>query len=278
MVTKQPQGRPVWHRSWNEHESSSLVGVFIDGDGISHKCIETILSEAASMGSLLVPRVFGNWELPTLQGWQRLLIPYRLEQRHHRLATPGKNATDIALVIDVLESTYQYGIRKFCLAVADSDYTPLVAYQRTIGCTVLVLGTKQTVPTLKEVCHRFVALDEPVLPIPTDEKQAEDDGTASPCTGEDLVFQMIEQAYDSLAQGTRVWITLPDVERCLKARNPAFSAGSSGYKNVYRLIKARLSNRFETRSKPSQPHIQEIRRKESQRVVSPPFHPSVVQG
>ena len=115
----------------------------------------------------------------TLQGWQRLLIPYRLLQGHYHLAAPEKNATDIGLVIDVFESTYQYGVRKFCLAVTDSDYTSLVFHQRSIGCTVLVLGMMQTVSALKEACYRFVALDQSAIPIAPSEEREEGQVAAS---------------------------------------------------------------------------------------------------
>ena len=68
---------------------------------------------------------------------------YGLEQRHHGRTTPGKNATDIALVVDAMDILYSGAIEHFCLVTSDSDYTPLVL--RSAGCQVLGIG-KPTTP------------------------------------------------------------------------------------------------------------------------------------
>jgi uncharacterized LabA/DUF88 family protein len=260
LVMRQPQGRPDWHRYWGDQERSSQVGVCIDGDGIPHKYIDSILGEATTLGSLLVPRVFGNWDLPALQGWQRLLIPYRLERRHHHLVAPGKNATDIALVIDVLELIYQHGVRRFCLAVADSDYTPLVSHLRSVGCTVLCLGLTKTLPALKEVCNRFVALDQPEAPTALDVEQREESTSIVPPVENPSLETMVIIAYDRLASGN-AWVSIPNLEERLKKLYPLFCPKDYGHRNVSRLVRAKFSTLFEVRTRPLQPNIQELRRK-----------------
>ncbi len=259
---KQPQGQPDWRRYWGEQERSSQVGVCIDGDGIPHKYIDSILVEATTLGSLLVPRVFGNWDLPALQGWQRLLIPYRLERRHHHLVAPGKNATDIALVIDVLELIYQHGVRQFCLAITDSDYTPLVSHLRSVGCTVLCLGMTKTLPALKEACNRFVALDQPEAPIALDVEQRGESTSIGPLVENPSLETMVITAYDHLASGN-AWVSIPELEEHLKTRYPLFRPKDYGHRNLSRLVKARFSALFDVRPRPLQQNVQELRRKGS---------------
>jgi hypothetical protein len=59
-----------------------------------------------------------------MHAWQEIAPHYGLEQRHHGQTTPGKNATDIALVVDAMDILYSGAIEHFCLVTSDSDYTP----------------------------------------------------------------------------------------------------------------------------------------------------------
>lgn len=238
--------RPAWGNG--PHEAASSVSVCIDGDGIAPHYLDAIVAEARTLGSLLVPRVFGNWENPALRGWQRALIPNRLEQRHHAALTPGKNATDIALVIDVLELTYLHGIRRFCLALADSDYTPLITQLQRLGCQVLCVGPANTARSIQTACHRFVVLEQEGVEVVGNKD----------CSA---LREQILGMYDALAKGKRVWISLQQVEDQLKGADAAFCARDYGHRNVGKLVKARLASVFEVRSRPSQPTIQELRRK-----------------
>ena len=246
--------------------SSSQVGVFVDGDGISSKYVDVILQESQALGPLLRPCIFGNWDQPALQGWQHLLLPYRLEYRHHGQVAAGKNATDIALVMDVLKYLYQYGVKSFCLAVADSDYTPLVSQLRCLGCTVVVLGLNNTVQALREACTRFVSLDQPmgvdVLPI--------DQGSAFPGSVEESIDleATIVRAYDQIAVGKKRWILLSDVVDQVRLEYLSFSPQTYGYKTMSKLVKARLSPIFELRPCPSRQHEQEIRKREKGEAIS----------
>ena len=80
-----------------------------------------------------------------MHAWQEIAPRYGLEQRHHGQTAPGKNATDIALVVDAMDILYSGAIEHFCLVTSDSDYTPLVLRLRSAGCQVLGIG-KPTTP------------------------------------------------------------------------------------------------------------------------------------
>ena len=80
-----------------------------------------------------------------MHAWQEIVPHYGIEQRHHGQTTPGKNATDIALVIDAMDILYSGAIEHFCLLASDSDYTPLALRLRSAGCQVLGIA-KPTTP------------------------------------------------------------------------------------------------------------------------------------
>jgi hypothetical protein len=61
-------------------------------------------------------RVYGDWSSRYLRGWGSILTLDGLEARHHgAVASSGKKATDIALVVDADEHKLDHGGRGVCL-------------------------------------------------------------------------------------------------------------------------------------------------------------------
>src|SRR5579859_1131348 len=139
-----------------EH-SHSQVALLIDADNSAHTLIPSLLAEAGKFGEVSLRRVYGNWHLSSLHVWQEIASHYRLEQRHQRQTAPGKNATDIALVVDAMDILYSGTIDHFCLVTSDSDYTPLVLRLRSAGCEVLGIGKPTTPLALKTSCTVFIS-------------------------------------------------------------------------------------------------------------------------
>ena len=83
----------------------------------------------------------------------------------------GKNAADIALVVDAMDLLYG-GTERFCLVTTDSDYAPLVLLLRSAGGEVLVIGRPSTPLALKNACSSFVSTNE-LLPPPPEEDSAQ---------------------------------------------------------------------------------------------------------
>ena len=239
------------------------VAVLIDGENVSYKHIDAILTEALALGIPIVSRVYGNWASSLLNGWRRLLTPYQLEARHHHLAVPGKNATDIALVVDATELLYRQQVQAFCLAASDSDYTPLVRHLRDAGCIVFGFGKETTPSVLQEACHTFVSLE----PVATAESsRPELQRVLSPLQPMEMqgtlpLETMVLTAYTQLSKEHPSWVLIPNLETRLVLLYPAFTPQQYGHRSVYRLVKARFPLVFELRSCPSKQHIQELRRK-----------------
>ena len=247
---------------WESEPCPLKVAVLIDGENVSYKHIDAILTEAQVLGAPMVPRVYGNWASSLLNGWRRLLTPYQLEARHHHLAVPGKNATDIALVVDATELLYRQQVRAFCLAASDSDYTPLVRHLRDAGCTVFGFGKEITPSALQEACHTFISLDQTTTP---ESSRFGPQHVFSPLHSSDTqvtasLETMVLTAYTQLSKKDSSWVLIPDLETRLVLLYPAFTPQQYGHRSVYRLVKARFPLVFELRSCPSKQHIQELRR------------------
>ena len=104
--------------------SRPRVARLIDGDNRASVSIPSLLAEAGKLGDVMIRRVYGNWSLSSMHAGQEVAPRYGLEQRHHGRTTPGKNATDIALVVDAMDILYSGAIEHFCLVTSDSDYNP----------------------------------------------------------------------------------------------------------------------------------------------------------
>lgn len=140
--------------------NESRVALLIDGENTSYKHMYFIESQTLWLGTVDPRRVYGDWSSRYLRGWRSILTLYGLEARHHGVvASSGKNATDIALVVDAM-LLYSAGTRRFSLAATDSDYTPLVKALRSRGCFIMVLGTSTTPQALRKASSVFVEMPE----------------------------------------------------------------------------------------------------------------------
>ena len=109
------------------------IALLIDADNVSHTKIAAILIEIARYGTANIRRAYGDWSASTLKGWKEKLNEYAVRPIQQFAYTSGKNATDIALVIDALNLLYTQPIDAFCVASSDGDFTPLVQHLREAG-------------------------------------------------------------------------------------------------------------------------------------------------
>jgi uncharacterized LabA/DUF88 family protein len=76
----------------------------------------------------------------------------------------GKNATDIALVIDAMELLYTQELDAFCIASSDADFTPLVMQLKANGHEVYGFGERKAPERFVNACTTFLYLDSLVDP------------------------------------------------------------------------------------------------------------------
>lgn len=135
------------------------IAVLIDADNISHARIDTILSELAKYGTANVRRAYGDWTSAQLKGWKDRLHEFAIRPIQQFSYTSGKNASDMALVIDALELLYTKRPSAFCIVSSDADFTPLVMHLRDAGAAVYGFGERKTPEPFSNACTRFLYLD-----------------------------------------------------------------------------------------------------------------------
>lgn len=132
--------------------------VLIDSDNISPKYAATIFEELEKYGVSTYRRIYGNWSKGN--GWdQGMLLEYSIIPVQQFSYTTGKNATDMAMVIDAMDILYKNKVQGFCLVTSDSDFTRLAMRLREENMFVLGMGESKTPVALARACNKFIHLN-----------------------------------------------------------------------------------------------------------------------
>ena len=135
------------------------IALLIDADNISHTKIALMLAELSKYGTANIRRAYGDWAKPGLKGWTEKLHEFAIRPIQQFSYSTGKNATDIALVIDAMELLYTQRPDAFCLASSDGDFTPLVMQLKANGHEVYGFGERKTPAPFGNACTTFLYLD-----------------------------------------------------------------------------------------------------------------------
>ncbi len=135
------------------------IALLIDADNISAKYISLILSELSKYGKITVRRMYGDWSQDRLHSWMKQSSRYSLTPVMQPNNTPGKNASDIGLIIDAMDILYTGEVQGFCIVSSDGDFNKLATRLREAGKIVIGMGEKKTPQSFRVSCERFIFLD-----------------------------------------------------------------------------------------------------------------------
>lgn len=214
-----------------------LLAVLIDADNISAKFAEAMFEEIASLGEASIRRIYGDFAGGGPQGWTKDKLAAMAIVPHQQFAnTTGKNASDIALVIDAMDILHSGRFDGFVLISSDSDFTRLASRIREQGLDVFGMGMRKTPAAFVKACKRFIYVEnlipdagkpktKPAKPIDSDQAPAAlDDPT-----------KLVIRAMDAINQDDE-WFTLGQIGQYIIAANPDFDTRSYGKSKLSDLI------------------------------------------
>lgn len=149
-----------------EGERQARLAVLVDGDNVPAKHADWLFEEVAKLGSAMIRRVYGDFSSPGLGAWAEVMNRHAIVPRQQFANVPGKNATDIALVVDAMDLLHEGKLDGFCIVSSDSDYTRLATRMREHGLQVFGFGTKATAESFRRACHGFVEIEALVKEAP----------------------------------------------------------------------------------------------------------------
>lgn len=162
-------------------DDTKKIALFIDAENISARFGNLIMDNLEKRGEVFIRRIYGNWEKPALRKWNDCILHYGLRTVHQIDFSSGKNATDMSLIVDVMDVFHKHKADIFAIVSNDSDYTPLAVRLREYGVYLIGIGRKDSSVSFKSACSEFISLDslsaeteeDTSLQIPTDVKTIE---------------------------------------------------------------------------------------------------------
>ncbi|MET0239521.1 MAG: NYN domain-containing protein [Sphingobium sp.] len=154
------------------------LAVLIDADNASARIAPGLFEEIAKIGEASVRRIYGDFSSTRSRSWSEILARHAINPQHSIAYTVGKNASDIALVIDAMDLLHSGRFDGFCLVSSDSDFTALAARIREQGVDVYGFGEQKTPESFRQACRRFI-YTENLLPAVIVPDVPEKRGTAS---------------------------------------------------------------------------------------------------
>ena len=136
------------------------LAVLIDAENVSGKCAQVLFRTIATLGEANVRRIYGDFSGGRHKSWgDDAVRSLAVDQRQHRTTTTGKNASDIAIVIDAMDLLYRGRVDGFCLVSSDSDFTKLAKRLREDGMDVYGWGERKAPEALRRACNGFWFID-----------------------------------------------------------------------------------------------------------------------
>lgn len=138
-----------------------LIAVLIDGDNAQAELIPLILDEVKQYGNPQIKRVYGDWSGSLAKNWQAITTRYAIETKHRFNTSAGKNATDIALVIDAMDilRDYEDDLHGVCIVSSDSDFSHLATRIRQSGLIVIGVGRESSARLFKDSFDHFISIE-----------------------------------------------------------------------------------------------------------------------
>ena len=134
------------------------IVMVIDADNTQLSKLEAVIQEVSAKGRIVVKRAYGNWRKENLKNWEEELKRLAIKAEQQFDYVSGKNATDMALVIDTLDLLHNELYDAFVIVASDSDYTPLAIRLHESGVYVMGVGETTTPLAIRNACAEFVFL------------------------------------------------------------------------------------------------------------------------
>jgi uncharacterized protein (TIGR00288 family) len=205
------------------------IALFIDADNAPASKFEDVLSEVAKYGVVTIRKAYGNWKEPALKRWEELLHEYAIQPVQQYDLTKGKNASDIALVIDAMDVMYTKQIDVMCLVSSDCDFTPLVTRVLAEGKVVLGFGERKTPAPFVNACSKFLFLDQ-------DAEKVQNGSKPKNIKSDTKLINLLRQAVLALEDESG-WSPLGPVGSHI-SNQISFDSRNYGFKNLSSLFKA----------------------------------------
>ena len=208
--------------------------MLIDAAGIPARLADPLFAAIAEHGEPIVRRIYGDFSDPRLGGWQQALARHALIAQQHFTVADGKNATDIALVIDAMDLLHGGAVDGFCLVTADADFTRLAQRIREQGRDVHGFGGPFAPEQFREACRSFVTLEIDTA-IPAADPPVSTTDATDPAPLRQAATQLLRRAIQKVPDRNG-WRHLSPLGKALRDISPNFDPRHYGHAKLLSLV------------------------------------------
>jgi uncharacterized LabA/DUF88 family protein len=208
--------------------------VLIDADNTSPRIAAGLFEEVAKFGEASVRRIYGDFSSTRLKSWADILKKYAIDPYQQFAYTTGKNASDIALVIDAMDLLHSRRFDGFCLVSSDSDFTRLASRLREEGADVYGFGARKTPESFRQACRRFVYTENL---LPETQAATVDGPPAEPVAPAAAAVPILSKAIGQM-ETEDGWVGLGVVGQRLAAIASDFDPRTYGFRKLSDLVRS----------------------------------------
>ncbi len=209
------------------------LAVLIDADNTSPRIADGLFDEIARIGEASVRRIYGDFSGTGLKAWAAILSRHAIVPHQNFAYTKGKNAADIALVIDAMDLLHSGRFDGFCLVSSDSDFTRLAARIREQGLDVYGFGEAKTPESFRQACRRFIYTENLLPEAPAPDRAP--DPKAKPLQPPSKAVPLLRKAAAALEDDDG-WVGLGAVGQQLGTLFPDFDPRTYGHAKLGDLV------------------------------------------
>jgi uncharacterized protein (TIGR00288 family) len=217
-------------------DAEKRIAILIDADNAPASKIDVILAEVARHGAANVRRAYGDWKSPNLKPWEATLHAYAIRPIQQFAYSKGKNASDMAMVVDAMDLLYTRRVDAFAIVSSDADFTPLVMRILTDGVKVYGFGEQKTPEPFVNACSQFTYVERLIQPSAKPDDPVLKASDTKDLRGDTRLVQMLHNAVDA-ASGDDGWAHLGEVGNQI-GNQASFDARNYGYRKLSDLIEA----------------------------------------
>lgn len=219
------------------------IAVLIDADNTQLTKIGAVIREISTHGRIVVKRAYGNWKKDHLKNWEDELKRLAIKAEQQFDYVSGKNATDMALVIDTVELLHRGIYDAFVIVASDSDYTPLAIKLHESGVCVMGVGEKKTPEAFRNACDEFIFLENLTNDVDNDSVNEHplnmERAMSQPAESESMneIHTLLRIASDTYQEDDG-YVNVSAAGAFIKRTKPDFDSRSYGYLKLPHLLEA----------------------------------------
>ena len=229
-------------------DTTKTIAVLVDAENAHHGSVGLILDELSKHGHVVAKNAYGDWSSPNLKSWPEVLECLAIRPHHQFVRTSGKNATDIAMVIDAMDMFHSESFDAFALISSDADFAGLASRLRRGGKYVFGFGEEKTPVAFRNACDDFIVTSLLVAP------ESEEVSNTGQIKGDEQpeeerkLIEMLKSAADEYGDADG-WALASLAGSMIKRQRPDFNPKTFGCRSFLQVID-KFHEHFELRKVP----------------------------